>query len=41
MSELSRRGFLKLCAGSVAAVSLSQVLLPELAKAAPASGNPR
>lgn len=40
MSDLSRRNFLKLCAGSVAAVSLSQVLLPELVKAAPASGKP-
>ena len=38
MGQISRRDFLKLCAGSVAAVSLSQLLFPELAKAAPASG---
>lgn len=40
MRELTRRDFLKLCAGSVAAVSLSQALLPELARALPARGNP-
>lgn len=40
MKTISRRDFLKLCAGSVAAVSLSQALLPELAKAVPAAGNP-
>lgn len=40
MGQISRRDFLKLCAGSVAAVSLSQLLYPELAKAAPASGKP-
>jgi hydrogenase small subunit len=40
MGELNRREFLKLCAGSVAVVSLSQLLLPELVKAAPASGKP-
>ncbi|MFW0967395.1 MAG: twin-arginine translocation signal domain-containing protein, partial [Thermacetogeniaceae bacterium] len=40
MSQISRRDFLKVCAGSVAAVSLSQLLFPELAKAAPASGKP-
>ncbi|MDH7577297.1 MAG: hydrogenase small subunit [Bacillota bacterium] len=40
MKELSRRDFLKLCAGSAAAVSLSQALLPELARAVPAAGNP-
>jgi hydrogenase small subunit len=37
---LSRRDFLKLCAGSAAAVSLSEMLLPHLLEAAPASGNP-
>jgi hydrogenase small subunit len=37
---LSRRDFLKLCAGSAAAVSLSELLLPHLLEAAPASGNP-
>lgn len=40
MKGLSRRDFLKLCAGSAAAVSLSQALLPHLLEAAPASGNP-
>lgn len=40
MKGISRREFMKLCAGSVAAVSLSQALLPELAKAVPAAGNP-
>lgn len=40
MTKLSRRDFLKLCAGSAAAVSLSQALLPELARAVPAAGNP-
>ncbi len=40
MKGISRRDFMKLCAGSVAAVSLSQALLPELAKAVPAAGNP-
>lgn len=40
MGGLSRRDFLKLCAGSAAAVSLSQALLPELAQAVPAAGNP-
>jgi len=40
MDRISRRDFLKLCAGSVAAVGLSQLLYPELAKAAPASGKP-
>ena len=39
MSNFSRRDFLKLCGGTVAAVSLSQVLLPELVKAAPALGS--
>ncbi|MGB9792034.1 MAG: hydrogenase small subunit [Thermacetogeniaceae bacterium] len=40
MKGISRRQFMKLCAGSVAAMSLSQALLPELAKAVPAAGNP-
>lgn len=40
MKGISRREFMKLCAGSVAAVGLSQVLLPELARALPAAGNP-
>lgn len=40
MKGINRRDFLKLCAGSVAAVSLSQALLPHLASAVPAGGNP-
>ncbi len=40
MKGLSRRDFLKLCAGSAAAVSLSELLLPHLLEAAPAAGNP-
>lgn len=40
MKGLSRRDFLKLCAGSAAAVSLSELLLPHLLEAAPVSGNP-
>ncbi len=40
MKGLNRRDFLKLCAGSAAAVSLAEVLLPHLLEAAPASGNP-
>lgn len=40
MKGISRREFLKLCAGSVAAAGLSQLLLPELARSLPAAGNP-
>lgn len=40
MKGLNRRDFLKLCAGSAAAVSLAEVLLPHLLEAAPAAGNP-
>lgn len=40
MREFTRRDFLKLCAGSVAAMGLSQALLPELARALPGAGNP-
>lgn len=40
MKGLSRRDFLKLCAGSAATVSLSELLLPHLLEAAPAAENP-